>query len=225
MVAKIAKAYVSKAVLDSVNKYLGDMTWENAASWMDELRSDKSYDYMKPWHYINIEKDKTYVKSSEENVVNELGLAFDRLKDSKKETNEKISFDIKVILHLVGDLHMPLHVGYGEDKGGNTIKVDFFGKEMGLHQVWDYGMIEKKKSFSKDMDKLMKKLTKTDIEKIQSGDIVSWMNEGRALLPQIYDFHDNKITKVYMKKNMPVIEKQILHAGLRLAWMLNKIFA
>lgn len=225
MAAKIAKAYVTKSVLDSVNKYLGDMTWEVASSWMDELRSEPAYDYMKTWHYINIDKDKTYLKSSEENIITASDLIFRKLQNRSKETKEKIPFDVKILFHLMGDMHMPLHVGYGVDRGGNTIKVNFFGKNIGLHQVWDYGMIEKNKSFDSDMELLINNLSKDDVEKIQSGDFVSWLNEGRALLPQIYNFKNNKITNSYIKKNMPYLEKQILNAGLRLAGLLNKIFS
>ncbi len=72
MVAEVAKKYLDKGVQDSVQKYLGSMTFEEASVWMDEIKKDHSYDYMKSWHYINIDKDKTYVKTTEPNVVDEL---------------------------------------------------------------------------------------------------------------------------------------------------------
>src|SRR5450432_3554931 len=63
LVGDIAKVYVNKAAADSVQKYLGDMTWAKAAVWMDEVRSDHSYDYLKPMHYIDIDEGKEYEKN------------------------------------------------------------------------------------------------------------------------------------------------------------------
>jgi len=119
MVGLIAKAYTSKTAQDSVNKYLDGLTWEKEATWMDDVRSNHFYDYMKSMHYMNVEKDKTYVKTTEVNVINELEMVISELKDRSKLSKEAISKDLKILFHLMGDLHMPLHVGYGVDKGGN----------------------------------------------------------------------------------------------------------
>jgi hypothetical protein len=54
IVAEIAKSHLNKSVKDSVEKYLGDMSFEDAATWMDDMRKDHAYDYMKPWHYVNM---------------------------------------------------------------------------------------------------------------------------------------------------------------------------
>ncbi|NMC99662.1 MAG: hypothetical protein GYA62_08080, partial [Bacteroidales bacterium] len=60
IIAEIAKAHVNNNIQDSVNKYLGSMSWESAATWMDDMRRNKEYAYFKTWHYINIEKDMPY---------------------------------------------------------------------------------------------------------------------------------------------------------------------
>lgn len=224
MVATVAKQYVTSSVLEKVNKYLGNMTWQDAATWMDEQRSDKTYDYMKPWHYVNVEKGKTYIKNSDENIVNALEKKILELSDRSKLSEDVVSLDIKIIFHLVGDLHQPLHVGYGIDKGGNTIKVNFYGKSYNLHQVWDYLLIEKRVSFADDIKKLEKKLSAEEIANLQKVDIVAWMNDGRAYLPQIYSFGVNGIGKKYVKKNSQVVDIQIIRAGIRLAGLLNEIF-
>ena len=63
LVGDVAKVYVNKPVMDSVQKYLGDMSWGDASTWMDEIRSDHFYDYLKPMHYVNVEEGQTYVKT------------------------------------------------------------------------------------------------------------------------------------------------------------------
>lgn len=45
------------------------------------------------------------------------------------------------LIHLLGDVHQPLHVGYGRDYGGNEVKVTLFGQDTELHAVWDSGMV------------------------------------------------------------------------------------
>ena len=52
--------------------------------------------------------------------------------------------DLLELFHLIGDLHQPLHVGFGEDKGGNTFEVQFNDKGSNLHKVWDSEIIEYK---------------------------------------------------------------------------------
>jgi len=65
IIVEVAKSYASNSVRDSVSKYLGDMTWESASTWMDELRGNSQYDFMKQWHYINVEKgNKSLLKIS-----------------------------------------------------------------------------------------------------------------------------------------------------------------
>lgn len=61
IVAQIAQQYIGGPGRDTINYYLNGLSFEEAATWMDEIKSDHQYDYMKSWHYINIERDATYV--------------------------------------------------------------------------------------------------------------------------------------------------------------------
>src|ERR1700748_1679158 len=119
IVAQIAKQYLNKNVKDSVEKYLNGLSFEETATWMDDIKKDHLHDNMNSWHYINIEKDKTYVKTDEENVVNELEKAIAQLNNKKQLSKDEINLDLKLVFHLIGDLHQPLHTGYASDKGGN----------------------------------------------------------------------------------------------------------
>ncbi|MGZ4055554.1 MAG: S1/P1 nuclease [Bacteroidia bacterium] len=222
IVVEIAKKYLKGNVQDSVQKYLGDMSFEDASIWMDDMRKDHSYDYMKPWHYVDIEKDKTYVKTKDENIINELDLVIDELK-SKKNRGD-INKDLKILFHLTGDLHQPLHSGYGSDKEGNAIDVDFLGKKTSLHWTWDTEIIESKGITLESCLKHASGYSEKQIKELQKIDVEKWMNESRAFLPNVYDYKDGIITQEYVDKNAPIIEKQLLIAGLRLAEILNETF-
>ncbi|MFM2224717.1 MAG: hypothetical protein RJA07_919 [Bacteroidota bacterium] len=224
IVAVIAKQYLEKGVQDSVQKYLGDIPFEDAATWMDDMRKDKTYDYMKPWHYVNIEKDKTYVKNTEANIINELSKVMDELHNKSKHSKSEISMDLKILFHLIGDIHMPLHVGYASDKGGNNIAILFLDKPSNLHRVWDTEIIETKNITAENCLKIPNSLSTQTITKLQRGDVEKWMHESRTLLETVYAFNEN-ITQDYIDKNAPIVEKQLLLAGVRLAKILNQTFA
>jgi len=225
IVATIAKKCLTKQITDSVNYYLEGMSFKDASVWMDVVRKDTKYDYLKPWHYINIEKDKTYVATEEPNIVNQLEIAIATLKlKGVERTKEKINFALKLIFHLVGDLHQPLHDGYAEDKGGNTITVIFNGKETNLHKVWDTDIIENQNITTKKCLKYINTLSDKEKADIQKINVANWMTESRNFLPSVYAFENNKINNDYEEKSVPIIKQQLSKAGIRLASILYANF-
>jgi hypothetical protein len=130
-----------------------------------------------------------------------------------------------MLFHLVGDLHQPLHVGYGSDKGGNDIHVVYLGKaKKNLHHIWDEDIIYSQKIDMESCMVMASKLTPAEFKEKQQINVITWMNESRALLPNVYAFTGDKISKTYVKKNTPVIKRQIAYAGIRLTTILGKVF-
>ena len=226
IIADIVKDHLSQNIQDSVKKYLGTMTFEQASTWMDDVRSDHSYDYMKSWHYIDIEKGQNYVPDpNDHNCITELQRVIKELDNKTKLSKDQINDDIKVLFHLVGDISQPLHCGYPEDKGGNTIHVSFLGKKVNLHRVWDSEIIYYKKINTEICEAAYSGINTAEIKKIQKIDVMSWVNDSRSLLPDVYDFQNNEIDENYIDKNTPIIEKQLFDSGLRLANVLTQIFS
>jgi len=223
IIALFAKNCLEKPVIDSVKKYLGNVTFEDAAVWMDEIKSDKKYDYMKPWHYLNIEKDKTYVKTKNPEIINELEIYINELKDKGQKDFSTIHAALKIIFHLVGDIHQPLHCGYGEDKGGNSIKLFFLNKETNLHAIWDSEIINEANITLNECFIAANEMSNQEKNKIQTLNIETWMYESRNLLTTVYDFND-KINQDYIDKNKIIVKKQLVKAGIRLATVLNYVF-
>jgi hypothetical protein len=73
-------------------------------------------------------------------VIRAIAMHIGTLRDEKTSAADKAQA-LKFLGHFVGDIHQSLHVGCAEDKGGNTIRVRFIGKETSLHAVWDGGLI------------------------------------------------------------------------------------
>lgn len=224
IVAEIAIQQLSSETKGKVLAVLGDITPEHAGTWMDEMRSDHNYDYMKPWHYINIAKGQSYAPTTDENIVNQLIWTIRELKHTQTLCGPQTKTDVLELFHLIGDLHQPLHAGYGEDKGGNTIQVSFMGNGTNLHSLWDDGIIQQQHITLAGCEQLYGSLSKLEIAMVSKIDVVAWMNESREALPQVYDFDGHKIDEIYAAKNKAFIEKRLLYAGLRLAAVLENVF-
>ena len=90
------------------------------STWIDEVRADPSFDYMSPRHYITMPPGKTYktaVKAEGGDALWVLDKMVSELKEGKPSSDQE-AINLKVLVHLIGDLHQPLHVGNGTDRGG-----------------------------------------------------------------------------------------------------------
>jgi len=226
LVALIARSQLDDKVIENVNYYLNGVSWEDAACWMDDVKNEPKYDYMKTWHYVNIPKDKTYVVTKDFNVITRLEYCLRMLELKTYQSQDVVNETLKLLFHLIADLHQPLHCGYEEDRGGNDVKIYMIAKETNLHKLWDSDMIENKRM---DMWHCAKALVglklsakkRADIEKIN---IITWLNESRALLPAVYATNGKMVDLRYIDDSSLLIEIQLMKAGLRLAAVLNKYF-
>jgi hypothetical protein len=131
-----------------------------------------------------------------------------------------------MLVHMVGDLHQPLHVGKGDDRGGNDVKVTFFNQNTNLHSVWDSRVIDGKNlSFTELSTHLNRRATQSLVKELQAAPLENWLTEAVALRPVIYDLPDNhRLSYEYVYRTYPVMEERLLAAGIRLAGILNDIY-
>lgn len=224
IVPEIAFSYLSETAKANVLRYLDTTTIEQASVWMDDMRKNPDYNFMKPWHYINIEKGKNYTPTTDENIVNELIITLNELKHKNTLCTQQVKNDLQILFHLVGDLHQPLHAGYEEDHGGNKVEINFLGEATNLHWVWDEKIIMNQKITKDTCLQLAKTLSPEEISSIQKTDVMAWMNESRSYLENVYDFSGHVLGEEYAKKNAPIVTKRLLYAGLRLAAILEEDF-
>ena len=147
------------------------------------------------------------------------------LKDSSTSQEDKV-FYLKFLVHLIGDLHQPLHVGRKEDKGGNDIKVLWHYKKSNLHRVWDSDMIEFYNMSYSELSSNTKNLSRAQIESISKGSILDWTYESQALAKKIYQSAkmDDKLSYRYSYKYFGLVRSQLQKSGIRLAKVLNDIY-
>ena len=222
LVAEVAFNNLDAKTKQNVLKYLNGMSIEDAANWMDTMRSDKNYNYMKPYHYADFEHSAAVTEPSGDNIISILNKTLKELDNSKNLSNEQIKTKLLYLFHLVGDLHMPLHVGYKDDKGGNTVQVSFFGRNTNLHAMWDSDIIEYKNLSLADVLK-MNVYKPNELAAIKQINIINWAKDSRKYLKNAYKLNDAKVSDVYIDDNLPIIQ-QILKGGLRLAAILEQYF-
>lgn len=225
---EIAAKHLSKRAAKKISALLGGESLAFVSTYADEIRSDDTYRKYGPWHYVNFPFGGRYEntpKNKKGDIIVGIQNCIDVLKDATSSQKDK-EFYLRLLVHFIGDLHMPLHVGLKEDKGGNSFKVKWFGKQTNLHSVWDTKIIEGYGMSFTELTSNVDALSKKEIQTIQSGAVTDWMYESRALCEDVYantSVGENLGYK-YMYRYVNVSRKQLQKAGLRLASILNEIY-
>tara|TARA_R110002020_G_scaffold144173_6_gene317103 strand:+ start:306 stop:1085 length:780 start_codon:yes stop_codon:yes gene_type:complete len=224
----IAEKYLTKKAKRSINRLLDGQSLALVSTYADEIKSDSKYRKYGPWHYVNFPFDSTY-ENHEKNEAGDIIVAINKsievLKDENASKEDKV-FYLKMLVHFLGDLHQPLHIGLAKDKGGNDFQVQWFKEGTNLHSVWDSKMIAEYKMSYSELAANGKELSKNELKQIQQGSIKDWMYESRALCKNIYDNTEvgQKLWYPYMYEYMDVLRMQLQKGGIRLAEVLNDIF-
>ncbi|MEO8771920.1 MAG: S1/P1 nuclease [Ferruginibacter sp.] len=225
MVAEIAFRFMDDSTKKIVKSFLGNLSIEEASTWMDDSKSNSYYNYMRTWHYVNVDSGQTYKPSTERDIITVLNSAILDLKNYKNLSKKDVKRDLLLIFHLIGDLHQPLHVGYGIDRGGNSIEITSPVVSGNLHGVWDSQIIQAKGITIDSCLAIYPTLDAKAVSQIQKISVLTWMNQSRSLLNTVYGFKNNFLSPEYIDQNVAIIERQLLYGGLRLASILNEAFA
>jgi len=234
-VGRIAQNHLSDKAKAAVKQLLGDTSLADVSTWADEVRSKPAYEHTAPWHdlyvplglsYPGFEK---YVKGiKEENVYSALQQNEQILLD-KSTTKAQKAEALKFIVHFVGDLHQPMHVARLEDDGGSSIMVNVEGKSQSLHHVWDTYLLEHQRLNYGQLAEKYDQATPQQIKEWQSDPLMKWLWESYGISTQIYAEIDNMKglanDEAYYKAHIGIIEERLEKAGVRLAGVLNKVFA
>lgn len=223
LVAYVAFHYLDAKTKQNVLSYLNGMSIEDAANWMDSMRSDNKFNFMKPYHYVNFAKGEDVMEPSGDNIIRQINTTLKDLDNIKSLSNDEVKIRLFYLFHLIGDIHQPLHVGYKDDKGGNSVQVSFFGKGSNLHSIWDSGIIEYK-GLTLDECLNINKYSNKQIMDIQKINVIGWAKEAKSYLDKAYAISNNKIDDKYVVVNYPIIKDQILKAGIRLASVMELYF-
>jgi len=244
VVAAIADTQLSGLARAHIKEILGGAeSLDEAANWPDEMRSAPGAFWQKsatPWHYVTLNGIIYDHAPPEGDALEALSHFRSVLQDPNASLADK-QLALRFVVHLVGDLHQPLHVGKCCDKGGNDVKVSWFGKPTNLHAVWDSQLIDDEQlSFTELAAKLERHTSETDIVSWWDINPRDWISESAEIREQIYANipspakpKDKKskgealpdLSYTYVYKFTPVVERRLQQAGVRLAAYLNDIYS
>ena len=231
-IGKIAENHLDDNAKKAVKDLLGDESLAEVSTYADEIRSNPEYKYTAPWHYINLPGGLTFsefknrVESiKEDNVYKALLKCEQDIKDPLVSRSQKI-FALKFIVHLVGDLHQPMHVSHAEDRGGNSIHVTFGGKEGNLHGLWDTDLLEHEGLGYEEIAIKYEHISKEKIHEWQHDGLIRWLFESYEISGQLYeDARKNpNFEEQYYQGHVKIISLRLQKAGVRLAGLLNNLF-
>lgn len=222
MVAEIAFHFLPDSTKELVKKFLGNLSIEEAANWMDDERGNSYYNYMRTWHYLDIDKGQTYTPSAERNILTILHSAVVELRQYQTIKRKDVKRDLLLIFHLVGDLHQPLHTGYANDRGGNDIAIGAGLVTGNLHSIWDSQIIEYRNITLDSCLQYYASLSPEEVAEIKKVNELKWMYQSRSYLDSVYSFKDNTLDQRYVDMSITIIKRQLVAGGLRLASILQE---
>ena len=228
-VAFIAENHLTdatKAALDSLLDGKSPVYWAN---WLDNASHTPEYAYTKTWHYKNVDADRTY-DDMPPNPAGDAILAIKSQIETLKNpaTNKaEAALALKILIHVVGDMHQPMHMGHATDLGGNRTKLKYFNRDKNLHSIWDTDLLESSHRWSyTEWQSQIDRLTDEEVAEITGGTLETWYDETQALCPEIYASTPEgaNLSYDYVNKYAPLVERQLLKGGHRLAALLNEIY-
>ncbi len=241
IVGQIANEHLTKKTQKALLPLLAGDLLPEVGTWADEMRSDPAEFWQKHssrWHYINVaEPDKFdaehyHTPQSKDDVKDIYGgilRCIAALKDKNTPLAER-QFYLRFLVHLVGDIHQPMHAGHAEDRGGNLVEVKFFGKPTKLHSLWDTDLLESQNlsftEYAAFIDTQDKQLIKTYLTSTPA----DWLKESMALSETLYQSAapinnaSPDLSYGYIYQQLPIAQQRLLQAGIRLAGLLNSIY-
>ncbi len=257
VVAQICYDNLNPAARASVDAAIGDNLLAQLSTWPDYIKAEKGWDFAKSWHYMTIQPDQTVVdvnainstKARVDDVREGIELMVNILKGEAAARQQLTrlmdendleplagSLDataLAFLIHFIGDVHQPMHVGKNRDLGGNKISVLFFGDRKNLHSVWDSAIIEHEKLSYTEFAAFASIHTRSRKADWEKDDLETWIQESVVLRERIYNtLYDRTDRETglpdfswsYQHDFLPVVEDRLAAAGYRAAALLNEIF-
>lgn len=234
VVGEIAEKHLTKRAKRKIQEIIGTESVAISSNWSDFIKSEMSMRQFDNWHYVNIPSGLNLLDFSNRLKQDTATNAFNRIEFLVAELKKKDltltqkQFRLKMLIHIVGDIHQPMHVGHLEDKGGNDIKVMWFDEATNLHSVWDTHLIDYQKLSYSEYERHLNHVTKEQKETWQKQPLAEWLFESYQSAEKLYagiNQPNQRLSYRYNYDNLALLEQQLLKGGVRLAGLLNQIFA
>jgi hypothetical protein len=250
-----ALARVQAMLAGDASGLVTERTMASEAVWADRWRdSDRHagrerYEQTRRWHYVDLALDSPDLVSAcfgarplppgtaasagpaEDCVVDKIMQFEAELCEPRTPPAERL-LALQFLLHLVGDLHQPLHASDDDDEGGNRRRVIGPGLEASsLHHYWDTQFVQALDTDAPRLaDALIARISGAELAAWQRGDAADWARESFSLarqyayggLPPPDAAGVYQLSAQYVQQASAVVGRQLQLGGVRLAMLLNR---
>lgn len=229
-IAVIAERNMTPEALEKCRGYLKH-TMPYYASWMDYWRNCKGFEETNYWHGFSVDERNEQFPGDTRNAAFQIKRICKKMKKYNRMKDSLVCDNLKYLIHMVGDMHCPVHVKYVNEDALKQRSILNNGKKLGFHSFWDAAIGH----FHKGMrcDEIAAKydtLTDAEIAAICAGTPDDWAKVNAQEMREIYDLlpMGSELTKVSEENNARMREitiQQMLRGGYRLAHVMNTIFS
>jgi hypothetical protein len=194
-----------------------------ACFWPDEAREQPQWEWTAPMHYVNIPRHADHYDRQRDcrdgRCVTEAIVRFAGDLDSPGSDAARRWQALAFVCHFVADLHQPLHAGFLDDRGGNTVNIVYRGTESNLHYFWDSLLISERVA---DEGALVEMLAGQEVPRSwQPAEVIAWTEESHALAQRSAYPESTIITQAFADRSWNTVTEQWRRAAVRLAQVLN----
>ena len=232
IVGEIASHHLTVNAKRAVAKILGTESIAMASNYADFIKSDSIYGYVSPWHYVNMPESLTkpqifnfLEKDTIVDAYTQINFIVKQLKTVNLDADKKV-FYLKLLIHIIGDIHQPMHTGRASDQGGNKIRVFWFNESSNLHKVWDDQLITFQQLSYTEYVTAIDHTTLMQLKGWQKFSLKDWLYDSYQEAEKIYALTKPEAHLNYQYNYIFVktLNTQLLKGGIHLANLLNSIY-
>lgn len=237
---RVAEAFLTPRARIAIGNLLGGETLADASTWMDQEKRHLG-PVKAQWHYTNQAVCGTpVIRCPKGNcLTTRLPGLIEEIGDPRLSTQQR-AVALRMVIHLMGDLHQPLHAANNDDRGGNDVTVLFAGArkplERNLHEVWDVELVKQELrgvSEERYAGQLIASAT-TGLDTIRRGKLSDWTEHSFSLAKEVaYAELPGwrcglspptvlTLDAPYLATGRAVVRTQLRDAGVRIADVLNR---
>ena len=220
----IAECNLTPKAKKRIESYLGGRSIVYYASWMDLVRKTPEYIFSDTWHMDMVDENFKCVENKQYGGLPALEDIIKKLENYQSLDDSTVAVCLKLLIHLIADLHTPSHVAYANHPSFN---VKSGGADISYHSVWDNVMMRQAHAWSySEYQQQLDRCSAKEKSLIMQGTPREWFEQTARDCVVIYDWvkPGDQLGVDFMIKARPLGESQMLKAGYRLAYMLNKLF-
>lgn len=223
----LTEAYLSDASREAIRGLIGDESLADASTWADRMRDSPSpfwQDRAGPYHYVTVPPGNTYseVGAPRKGDSTTALAEFRAILENPSASRANKQLALRFSLHIIQDLHQPMHVGNGRDRGGNDVRLKLNGKSTNLHRVWDSAILTVAGRSDRTWVEKLSNISPEQAAAWSEGDPLVWIAESAQLREQVYP-ERRSIRDDYLERWLPEVEQRIQQSAVRTAAWMNTL--